>query len=289
MRYRMLLLSLVLLAGPALARQDAADAPPPSPRADLSAANEAIRAQDYAKASELLAAELEKAPEDATALLMHGEVLLALGKPAEARLPLEKCVELDPDRVRAHFQLANVLQAAGELAPAIEHFGREIELNDDEQVRIMAHLNRSILYEKSKQPEPAAEELEAALVIDPDQPRLYGDLATLYLRMGALDRAEEVLTRGFDEGGFASAHHYYNLGARYYKKGAYEDAVRVLAEALDLQDGFADAERSMGAALDQLGREAEAVKHLERYLELRPDAPEKEEIRKRIAAVNGRG
>jgi tetratricopeptide (TPR) repeat protein len=273
----------------ALVGQGIAATPPAeqkaAPRADLSEVNAAVRSSDWAKADELLAGLLEQSPDDPAALLMRGEVLLALGKPAEARPFLERALAADPARERTNFQLATVLEGAGEPEAALEHFAREIELTSTNEIKVLAQLNRSVLFAKLGRTAEAAAALEAALALDPDRPQVYGDLATYYLELGRLDEAAATLERGFEQGGFSSAQHYYVLGTRYYQESAYDKAIGAFEQALALAEGHADAERSLGAALDQLGREDEALPHLERYLVLRPDAPEAKQVRERIAAI----
>jgi hypothetical protein len=58
--------------------------------------------------------------------------------------------------------------------------------------------------------------------------------------------------------------------------------------ALQLDPAWAAAERRLGSTLDQLGREQEAAKHLRRYLELKPKAPDSKQIIERLAAIEGR-
>jgi tetratricopeptide (TPR) repeat protein len=258
----------------------------PAPSADLSEANELVRAGDYAQADEALEQILTEFPDDPSALLMRGEVLLVLGRFPDAQSLLAKCAELDPERERVHFQLATALQNTGDIDEALEHYAKEIELNDDEEVKIMSRLNRSFLLGKQGQWSKAAAELEAVLEIDPDRPEIYGDLATLYLQSGKLDETFDALRRGL-EAGFSSSQHFYVLGSRYYRDDLYEKAADAFAQALATNPGNADAERSLGATLEQLGREKEAAQHFQRYLELRPDAPEANELKKRIAAITG--
>jgi hypothetical protein len=47
---------------------------------------------------------------------------------------------------------------------------------------------------------------------------------------------------------------------------------------------MAEAERSLAATLSKLERNGEAREHLVRYLELRPDAPDADEVREHLAA-----
>ena len=69
----------------------------------------------------------------------------------------------------------------------------------------------------------------------------------------------------------------------------YDDAVTMLGEAIAVDPTMAEAERSLAAALEQLGRQSEAAEHLRRYLELRPDAPDAEAVSDRIRAAENAG
>jgi tetratricopeptide (TPR) repeat protein len=217
---------------------------------------------------------------------MRGEVLLALGRADEARKVLERCVELDPDKPRAHFQLATSRQLQGNVEGAIEAYGRELALNDDPRIKIMAHLNRSLLFEQQKELLAAASEIEAVLVLDPGRIEAYGDLATLYLAANRPEEAGRQLSLGL-EAGYRSAPHMYGLGARYFKDKSYEKAGEAFASALEIDPGHAEACRSLAMTLDELGRKSEAEQHFRRYLELRPDADDADKINARIAATAG--
>jgi len=256
------------------------------PLADLTEANERVRARDYAAAEALLAELQVEVPEDPRLLMMRGELLIALGRPGDAIPLLEKTVELDENRPRLHFQLAVARQAVGNRPGALEAFAKEIEINEDAEIRVMARLNRAMLLEQERDLTAAAAELEAVLQLDPERVELYGDVASLLIEAGKLGEAAAALDAGLAEG-FHSAEHYYSLGARYYKDEDYESAIRVFRRALDIDPELASAERSLAAALDQLGRRDEAAAHLRRYLELAPDAPDAARVRDRLSEPSG--
>ncbi len=151
----------------------------------------------------------------------------------------------------------------------------------------MARLNRSLLLEQQQNWSGSAAELQAALELEPGRLEAYGDVASLYLRAGELDAAASSLEQGLERG-FRSANHQYILGARYYEKKAYEAAIRALLQALEIDPGLAEAERSLAGALDQVGREAEALEHLRRYLELEPEARDAQRERDRIREIEAR-
>jgi len=271
---------------PAAAPTVAAEETAP-PRADLTPVNELILEGDYAEADKVLAALESEFPEDPALLLMRGEVLLALGKPDEAREALARSIEIDPQRERSHFQLGSALAALGRNDEAIAAFGDEIGLASDQKILIFAHLNRQNLYAQAKQWEQAAQELEAVVALDPNQLQAYGDMASLYLRAGNSEAAARVLQQG-EAAGFVSSPHYYSLGARLYRDEKYEAASQAFRKALEIEPGMARAEKSLAAALEQLGQDQEALEHLKRYLELAPDAPDAAEIREKVRlAENG--
>jgi tetratricopeptide (TPR) repeat protein len=285
------LLAVGMTVLPVWSQQEQEDAAPPvddGPVAvDLSHANRLVLAGAYTEADAALASLAEEHPDDPRVLLMRGEVLLALGKPAEALPLLQRTVELDGDRPRAHFQLATALQSEGNREGALEAYAKEITITGDPRVHVLARLNRSLLLEQGKEWAGAASELEAVVAIEPGRLQAYGDLATLYLHAGKLEEAARSLERGLDHG-YRSARHYYVLGARFYEKKAYESAVETLRQALAIDPGFADAERTLAGALDQMGQAPAALEHLKRYLELKPDAPDAADVAERIRSIEGR-
>ena len=260
------------------------DAEPEGPaRADLTEANELVLAKDYAGAESLLAGLQEEFPEDADLLMLRGELLLALNHPKESIEVLRAAAKLDPERPRLHFQLASALVATGQAEPAIEAFGKEIEISEDPQVLVFSHLNRSMLFQQRKEWAASATELEAVLALEPQRKPAYGDLVAMYVQSDRLDAAADALERG-EAVGFASATHWYSVAARMAKDGDYQRSVELFARAIEIDPEHADSERGLAAALEKLGREEEAIPHLTRYLELKPNAPDSEAIKAKIAA-----
>jgi tetratricopeptide (TPR) repeat protein len=258
-----------------------------SPRADLSEASALIRESSYAEAEEVLTLLQVDFPDDPALLLMRGEILLALGRAGEALEPLRRSAEIDPERPRVHFQLATAFSATGDPQAAITAFGTEFEHNEDSEIRALALLNRSMLLQQQKKWTDAGGELERLLELQPERTQVYGDLATVYVEAGRLGDAAAALDRGATAG-FQSSAHYYSLGARLYRDEDYEESVRMLQKALEIEPRMARAERSLGAALERLDRIDEAVEHLSRYLELAPDAPDAERVAEQIRAARGK-
>ena len=235
----------------------------PAPQVDLTEANELVRSGQFSEAEQLLASLIEQSPDDLRVVLMCGEVLLALNRHADALPLLQRVAELDGNRPRVHFQLAAALQATGDRQGALDALAEELELNQDPRVQVMARLNRSVLLERQKDWIGSAAELQAVLLLEPGRVEAHGDVASLYLRAGELDAAARSLEQGLERG-FRSANHLHILGARYYEKKAYDAAIKALLQALEIDPGLAEVERALAGALDQVGREAEALEHLRR-------------------------
>ena len=249
--------------------------------ADLSQANDKVGAGDFKGAETILTPMLEQFPDDPALLLMLGEIHLALGQ-ADLALPvLQHAVEISPERLRLQFQLGSALAASGQNEDALAAFDRELENNDNPEVRVMSLLNRSFLFQNLKRWDEAAAELVQVAEIDPSKAQVYGDAASLYIQAGKPEEAEKVLAAG-DPLGFRSAQHNYSLGAAYYKRRMYEQAAGAYRRCLEIKPSFFKAERGLGLALEKAGKQDEAVTHFRKYLELKPDARDRELLLKAI-------
>ena len=282
------LAGVLALGVPGLRGQEASPPPSEAPAApapaDLSQVNELVRSKQYAEA-ERLASELQQQhPDDPRLLALHGELLLALGRAKDAVSPLQRAAQLAPERPRVNFQLGSALAASGDDQGALAAFAAEIGINQDKEVLVLARLNRALLLERQGDKTAAAAELASVLEADPTRGPVYGDLASLYLDLDRTDEAIAVLGRGADAG-FRSAGHWLAVGAHLVKAEAYERALEPLNSAIEIDPELADAERTLAAALDRLGRGPEAAVHFRRYLELAPAAADAASVRDRLAAL----
>jgi len=255
-------------------------------RSPLAEARELVRQGQYPEAAAILGELHEARLDDAGFLAFYGEVLVASGNTKEAVPVLERALLVDPQRPRLHFQMGTALSELGDLDEALNSFSCEIEVNEDPEVRFLSRINSSILLKRQRLWVDAARELEDALRLQPDHPDAYGDLASIYLSAGNAPDAAGALERG-EPLGFRSAHLYFNVGARFYNDHGYPEAEKLFRKALEIRPEMAEAERSLGSTLFHLGRAEEARRHLDRYLELKPDAPDAQEIREQVDALPG--
>lgn len=282
-------LALLGASGETSLAQSPSPPPPPPPaaaapaRADLTAARELVKAAKYDEADKALTELQATFPDDPSLLLLRGEILNTTGHPDQAVPLLRHAAEVAPAKKRVHFQLGTALSTTGDAVGALAAFGKELEVNPDPKIAVMSRLNRTILFEKNRQFDEAAAEMERVLEAEPDRKDAYGDLAGLYLDAGKPAEAARTVERA-EAAGLQSARLHFRMGVAYFKLKDFDKAATSFDRTLEIQPELAAAELNLAQALDQLGRKTEADAHFRRYLELEPKAPEAAEIRKRLQA-----
>ncbi|MBI3080842.1 MAG: tetratricopeptide repeat protein [candidate division NC10 bacterium] len=76
-----------------------------------------------------------------------------------------------------------------------------------------------------------------------------------------------------------------NLGILYRRLGRTEEAVVMYEQAIALDPTNPVPYKNLGLIYEEQGRRAEALRHFERYRTLRPDAPDADEIARKIARL----
>ena len=142
-------------------------------------------------------------------------------------------VEKNPADFEAHYNLAAMLQARGELAEALKQFGLALRLRPEDATVNNAFAAANMA---AGHPEAAIRYLEAALRSRPD---------------------------------YFDAH--YNLGTVLAMREDFEGAVKHFRAAVRINPQDANAEANLGGALAETGHWKEARTHLERALTIDPD------------------
>ncbi len=93
------------------------------------------------------------------------------------------------------------------------------------------------------------------------------------VKAGKLDEAEKTFLQVLRQGGKAPFVHH-NLGIVYQQQNAHERAIMQFRAAIRLQPAFGEARLLMGYSLLSLGKNAEAVRELERAVKLLPQQPQ---------------
>jgi tetratricopeptide (TPR) repeat protein len=160
-------------------------------------------------------------PSFGPAPLLAGVSLLALGRPREAAIELERAVRLMPDEPTAHLQLADVYERTGNTAGVVDEYRRLVELvpaSDDyvyrlgraylklaqwsyQRIKIIsphtARLAQALgeQYLEQNRPDLAFEAFRQAAETDPTLADVHLALARIHLDAGRLEEAAAEVAR----------------------------------------------------------------------------------------------
>jgi tetratricopeptide (TPR) repeat protein len=208
---------------------------------------------EHGKAEEVLRGVLEREPENEQALEQLAQLLLDLGKADDAVQVLEKVAERSPTG-RLLGLLGDAYSQVRQYAKAEATYRRATELEPGE----LAHprgLARA-LHAQDKLDE-AVEQYQRLSQMEPENPENYLRAAQILRQLKRLEAAEDSLLRAKQHAP-GNLEVLYSEALLYEAQGRFEDAVRVLSDAvarLKAQPGrVADSRRTLAVLYEQLGR-----------------------------------
>jgi Tfp pilus assembly protein PilF len=107
---------------------------------------------------------------------------------------LEGVVEQDPNSFEAHNYLGMIYLEKGQTVSAIKAFNKAIQLQDD----VRAFQMLGYLYTREQRPRQAAEVLEKAAVLEPDNALVHLYLANAYMLLGQQARGEQEYRKALE-------------------------------------------------------------------------------------------
>lgn len=195
-----------------------------------------------------LSAAMEMDPNYSEYYNERGSLYLKLGRLEEAEHDYLRAVELSPPYPEVWTNLGNCLRLQGRWEEAVQAFSRALDLRPAQSA---SHLGRAQAREALGIAEGAMADYTAALELNPLHWQACAGRAVLLYEAGRIDECLEDLDR-----------------------------------AISLAPGEADLYQNRAVALADLHRHQEARKDLETYLALCPDAPDREDVEVRLAALD---
>ena len=194
--------------------------------------------------------------ETAAALLDRASAAHQAGRLAEAEQGYLKILEMRPDFVPAHFNLAHILLAQGKMRGAITHYEAALRL-DPQNFRAFNNLGN--MYRAEGDPKEAVRIYRRALEIKPDYPEAFTNLGTALRDLGQYDEALESYKQGLGfKPNFEAAE--INLGTLLQRLGRYREAVALYDEILRRAPNSKEAQWNKAMALLALGDYVEGWK-----------------------------
>jgi tetratricopeptide (TPR) repeat protein len=204
--------------------------------------------RDDAQAEAVLRATLKRSPEDREALRQLALLLLD----ADARGP-EAVALIEPVARKANSAEWNTLlgeaYAKSRDYPASEAACRAAVALQSEDVSARKCLGEALLLEQKY--DAALEQYRRLTEIEPNDPEHFLRLSLIYRRLGQLDKAEESLLRAKQDAP-GSLEVIYNEALTYRAQGRFDDAIRVLSDAVAAAKGT-ERPSTMSILYEQLG------------------------------------
>ena len=134
-----------------------------------------------------------------------------------------------------------------------------LDKKDEEVFVIIANI-----YEDKKDVDKAVENLNRALILNPEYYKAYYNLGSIFLEKKAYELAEKNLLLAIKYNK-EFPYSYYNLGTLYLRTGEYEKAKKNLIKAIYLKNDDKDFYLNLAYAYKFLNKEKESKKMLEIY------------------------
>lgn len=127
------------------------------------------------------------------------------------------------------------------------------------------------------------------LELDPALAIAYLDLGVAYAETGRIDEATASFEKSIEmqPEGEEGAEVHYNIGAVYVRADRVDEAIEHLTLATEMDPDHALAHKALAFALVRRSDNEGAIRHLERYLEIAPDAADAAEMRALLEQLRG--
>ncbi|MFD2237224.1 tetratricopeptide repeat protein [Aureimonas populi] len=228
----------------------------------------------------------ETSPYRRTAELQMGLDLWYADRKEESLKHLERAVAAYPDDLQAHLALSDVLSASKEYARAAEILERALKIAPEDGANNWnIYYQRGIAYERLKEWDKAEPNFRRALELSPNQPQVLNYLGYSWVDMNRnLEEGLEMIRTAVD---LRPNDGYIidSLGWAYYRLERFEEAVEQLERAVLITPADPTINDHLGDAYWRVGREREARFQWERALRGTPE-PEPdvaEKIRAKLA------
>ncbi len=223
----------------------------------------------------------------------------------DARKSLEKAVELDPDFAIAYFILGNTYEALGDIqarneaiikAKALAHkvtekerlyieadYAGTIERDRDARIRLVqeliqkyprekiAHYWLGVIYRVRANFEPAMEEQNRVLELDPDYGNAHNELGYIYLALRNFDKSIEHFQR-YAALNPQDANPLDSLAEAYFLMGKLDEAIAKYKEALAVKPEFLTSNYCIAYIYALKENPAEAMAWLDKFIAQAPGA-----------------
>ncbi len=228
---------------------------------------------------------LEKNPKDKKVLMELAKIYQRQKNFEEARDLFLDAAVLDPTDAEPVFLIGQLYLDSGKYDLALKQFDKVLKVNPNYP---FAHFFAGQAHLKLNNNDMALEMAEQERLMNPDIPEPYLLAGEAYFNKKqyplCTEEYQKVLTKGL-----TTAETYIRLARCYRLSGSYDSAMTMLTEAKDRESGNPDIYKELGALYHEKGSFIKAVEGYRRYLQLRPNADDKQQVEALIKSAGSMG
>lgn len=257
----------------ARAARDFLAAQPDSEQGLVVLANVHFMAQQFPDCQKALQRVLKANGRNLAALKLKANVHYLIGEEQEAEQTFLKVIELDPKGEDAVYSLGRIYYQQNRFQPAIAQFKRVLELNPQSY---KAYDNLGLCYEALNQEEEAIRHYIKALDMvykdHPDYDWPYANLANLLLKRGEYQKAFDLAAEAAQRNP-ASARNFFLTGKALTRMEKPDVAIEWLKRAAELDANYPEPHYLLGQIYSKQGLKEEAEKAFKVFQEISAKVP----------------
>jgi len=153
------------------------------------------------------------------------------------------------DEAEEFFRRGYEAQREGRIEEAVELYQKSLEIEPSAE----AHTFLGWAYSFQRRYEDAIAECRKAIAVDPDFGNPYNDIGAYLIEMGRWDEAVPWFEKAIDAPRYEPRHFpHFNLARVHVQRFEYDQAVRRLEKALELEPGYEAARREINRLLARM-------------------------------------
>ncbi len=183
----------------------------------------------------------------------------------EAQEALSRAEALNPDSVAVHLASGLLYRTNGQYGKALDDYQRVLEI---QPANVSALVRSAVIYNAQNMLDKAIENCQKAIQFEPDAPLLYQQLGSFYYYQGKYLLAAEQFQKAVERD-HTLADSYASLGAVLNDLGRQAEAEQALLQSLKIRE-TALALSNLGLIRERQGRDAEAAGYYQKAAALEP-------------------
>ncbi len=224
------------------------------------------QSKTYANLETLWRTTISRNPNSILAHNNFGVMLSDRGELADAIAHFQKVLEIQPDDPDGHENLGNALLKKGNVDEAMFHYREALK---SAPYRADIHFNFGNAFVQKGQSDEALAHFQRACEINPNYVEAYNNAGSVLLRMGRINEAISCWQKALAiRPNLALPHN--NIGYALCRYGRVDEGLSHFQKALEIQPDCVEARNNMAVALLQKGRTDEAIFQLQKVLEIQP-------------------